>query len=51
MSDFGIVAPRKLFLQVEDIVRVSFDVQLGEDGANTSRSEGETRQLPEAISR
>jgi polyisoprenoid-binding protein YceI len=51
MSDFGIVPPRKLFLQVEDIVRVSFDVQLGEDGANTSRSEGETRQLPEAISR
>ena len=31
MSDFGIVPPRKMFFQVEDIVRVSFDVQLAEE--------------------
>jgi len=36
MSDFGIVPPRKLFLQVEDAVRVAFDVQLGEEGAMRS---------------
>jgi len=37
MSDFGIVPPRKMFLQVEDIVQVSFDVQLAEDSAIPTR--------------
>jgi hypothetical protein len=47
MSDFGIVPPRKLFLQVEDVVRVSFDVQLAEESGKPDKTDGEPRRSTE----